>query len=148
VLIEAGEFRQPLLAWHQARAGEAAAGCARRASWRDLPAPGPTHLYVRPRPGAAVAGLLAAVVRGYYLLDAPAAGLFDFDADRFALPVRGFAVSGGRAVAPVGGAVLTGGISALLRGVAAVGRDLAFFPLDGMIGAPSLLLTGLELQKE
>ena len=62
--------------------------------------------------------------------------------------MRGFAVDGGRAVAPVGGAVLTGGISALLRGVAAVGRDLAFFPLDGMIGAPSLLLTGLELQKE
>jgi hypothetical protein len=27
-----------------------------------------------------------------------------------------------------------------------VARDLTFFPLDGMIGAPSLLVTGLELR--
>jgi PmbA protein len=146
VVVEEGSFRQPLVAWHQARRGEAAAGCSRRASWRDLPRPGPTHLFIRPRPGAAVASLLGGVSRGYYLLDAPGPGVFDFAADRFHLPVAGFAVVGGRAVGPVGGAALTGGISSLLRGVAAVGRDLAFAPLDGMLGAPSLLLTGLEIQ--
>ena len=148
VVIEEGAFRQPLLAWHQTRGGEAAAGCSRRPSWRDLPRPGPTHLYVRPRPAAAVSDLLGAVARGYYLLDAPGPGTFDFEADRFTLPVRGFAVAGGRAVGPVGGVALFGAISALLRGVAAVGRDLTFLPIDGMIGTPTLLLTGLELQKK
>jgi hypothetical protein len=42
--------------------------------------------------------------------------------------------------------VLAGGIGALLRGVGAVARDLRFFPLGGMIGAPTLLLTGLEIR--
>lgn len=152
-LLEEGEHRQPLLAWHQARsAGTAAAGgarasgCSRRASWRDLPAPGPTHLYVRPRRGISAGSLLAGLARGYYLLDAAGAGRFDLPGDRFELPVCGFAVAGGRAVAPVSRALLCGGIGALLRGIQAVARDLAFLPLDGMIGAPSLLAGGLELR--
>jgi hypothetical protein len=31
--------------------------------------------------------------------------------------------------------------------VAGIGRDLTFYPLDGMIGSPTLLATGLELRK-
>jgi predicted Zn-dependent protease len=93
----------------------------------------------------AAGSLLAGLARGYYLLDAAGAGSFDPAADRFELPVCGFAVNGGRAVAPVSRAVLAGGIGALLRGVQAVARDLAFLPLDGMIGSPSLLVTGLAL---
>jgi PmbA protein len=148
-LIEGGEYRQPLLAWHQARGpGAVAAGCSRRPSWRDLPAPGPTHLYLRPRRSVAAGSLLAGLARGYYLLDAAGAGSFDPAADRFELPVCGFAVTAGRAVAPVSRALLAGGVGALLRGVQAVARDLAFLPLDGMIGAPSLLVTGLELRPD
>jgi PmbA protein len=152
-LIEDGEHRQPLLAWHQvpsaaaaAAGGAHASGCSRRASWRDLPAPGPTHLYVRPRRGVSAGSLLAGLARGYYLLDVVGAGRFDLAGDRFELPVCGFAVAGGRAVAPVSRALLCGGAGALLRGVQAVARDLAFLPLDGMIGAPSLLVGGLELR--
>jgi hypothetical protein len=62
------------------------------------------------------------VSRGYYLLDATGGGVFDFEADRFSLPVCGFAVQGGRSSAPVGGAWLCGGIGALLRGVQGVAR--------------------------
>jgi predicted Zn-dependent protease len=147
VLVERGVFRQPLLAWWQARPPQApGTGCSRRPSWRDLPRPGPTHLYFRPRPEVAATALLGGVTRGYYLLDTTGAGRFDLAADRFALPVCGFAVHGGRASAPVGRAWLAGPISAFLRGVQGVGRDLTFLPLDGMIGAPSLLATGLELR--
>ncbi len=146
-LISQGELRQPLLPWWAARPPQTrAAGCVRRASYRDVPAAGPSQLYIRPRADVAVATLLGAVSRGYYLLDATGGGLFDFNADRFALPVCGFAVQGGRSSAPVGGAWLCGGIGALLRGVQGVARDLAFFPLDGMLGAPTLLVTGLELR--
>jgi PmbA protein len=148
VLVAEGEYRGPLLAWHEARGDrDRAAGCSRRASWRDLPRPGPTHLYIRPRPGVGVGDLLAGVDRGAYLLDTTGAGAFDLAGDRFALPVCGFAVTAGRAVAPIGGAVLAGGVRALLAGVAAAARDLTFFPNDGLLGAPSLLLAGLELRK-
>ncbi len=146
-LVAQGEARQPLLPWWAARPPQTrASGCVRRASYRDVPGVGATHLYVRPRSEVSVASLLGGVVRGYYLLDVTGAGAFDLQGDRFTLPVCGFAVQGGRSSAPVRGAWLCGSVTSLLRGVQAAARDLAFFPLDGMIGAPTLLVTGLELR--
>lgn len=149
VLVEQGTFRQPLLAWWQEGAAPGLpSGCSRRAGWRDAPRPGPTHLYVKPDPRVPVAALLGAMSGGYYLIDVTGAGRFDLATDRFALPVCGFAVQGGRAHAPVAQAWLCGTFSAFLQGVIGVGRDLAFHPLDGMIGAPTLLVAGLELRSE
>lgn len=147
VLVETGIHQQPLLAWWQeGTAAGATSGCSRRPSFRDLPAPGPTHLYLKPDARTPVASLLGSMERGYYLIDVTGGGRFDFAADRFALPVCGFAVHGGRASAPVAGAWLTGGIGAFLHGIQATGRDLTFHPLDGMIGSPTLLVGGLELR--
>ncbi|HSL81173.1 MAG TPA: metallopeptidase TldD-related protein, partial [Thermoanaerobaculia bacterium] len=57
------------------------------------------------------------------------------------------ALERGQATAPVAGAVLEGGIGSFLRGVVAAGRDLAFFPLaGGMVGSPTLLVTGMEIR--
>ena len=169
-LIEGGVYRQPLLSWSQCRPGgrggprgrgraegdggrERTAserarpiGCARRPSWRDLPRPAPSHLYVAPDPEVPVRSLLAGLARGLYLLDVDGAGRFDFEAGRFELPVVGFAVDGGAASHPVAGARLTGAIGALLRGVEGVGRDLSFLPVaGGLIGSPTLLVTDLEI---
>jgi predicted Zn-dependent protease len=55
-------------------------------------------------------------------------------------------VQSGRASAPVAKAWLCGGIGTFLTGIVGVGRDLTFQPLDGMIGSPTLLVTGLELR--
>ncbi|HEY0556807.1 MAG TPA: metallopeptidase TldD-related protein [Thermoanaerobaculia bacterium] len=147
VLVEEGIFRQPLLAWWQEGAAHGeTSGCTRRPGWRDLPLPGPTHLYLRPEPRTAVAALLGAIGQGFYLIDATGPGRFDLATDRFALPVCGFAVEAGRATAPVARAWLCGGIGTFLKGIAGVGRDLTFHPLDGMIGSPTLLVAGLELR--
>lgn len=148
LLVDEGVPRHPLCSWSQARSPERACGCSRRASWRDLPRPGPTHLYLRPAPKVGVGALLGSLARGYYLIDVEGAGAFDLDADRFALPVRGFAVEGGRARAPIAGAWLSGSPGAFLRGITAVARDLAFLPVDGMIGTPTLLVRGLQIQGE
>lgn len=149
VLVEEGVFRQPLLAWWQEGAAQGeTSGCIRRSGWRDLPAPGPTHLYLKPDPRTPVAALLGSIPQGHYLIDITGPGRFDLNADRFALPVCGFAVEAGRARAPVAGAWLCGGLGAFLQGIAGVGRDLTFQPLDGMIGAPSVLATGLELRAD
>jgi len=147
VLVEQGFFRQPLLAWWQAEtAAGHPSGCTRRAGWRDVPQPGPTHLYVKPDAKIPVVALLGSIAQGYYLIDTTGAGHFDLAEGKFALPVCGFAVEGGRASAPVAGAWLCGRIATFLQGIAAVGRDLTFHPLDGMIGSPTLLVTGLELR--
>ncbi|MDX1632514.1 MAG: TldD/PmbA family protein [Thermoanaerobaculia bacterium] len=146
VLVDEGRPRQPLLSWWQAREGRGtASGCSRRASWRDLPEPGPTHLYLRPhRPSPAVE-MVRSVTRGYYLLDSPSEGRIDLESGQLTLPVYGFRLDSGRAVEPVSGMVLRGTVSSLLRGIRSVGRDVSFFPLDGMIGCPTLSVTGLEL---
>jgi predicted Zn-dependent protease len=148
LLVEAGVFRQPLLAWWQAdgAAPGLPSGCSRRPGWRDLLSPGPTHLYVRPDPRVSVAALLGDAGRGAYLVEPTAAARYDTAADHFALPVCGFSVEAGRAGAPIPAAWLCGTASAFFKGIAAVGRDLAFLPLDGMIGSPTLLVTGLSLR--
>ncbi len=154
-IVERGNFLGPVLSPGQARganptgaAGSRAqiSGIARRASFRDLPTPGPSHLYIRPDGKISVGGLLGSVAIGTYLIDALGPARFDFAAGTFALPVCGLAVEKGKATAPIGHAWLSGEISDLLRGIAAVGRDLAFLPLGGMIGSPTLLVHGLVLR--
>ncbi len=149
-LVEAGVFRQPLVSWRGARElGEPqvrAAGCARRASWRDVPATAPSHLHVAPDPAVPPADLLASLARGYYLLDTAGDPAVDWHAGTFHVPVLGYAVHAGRARGPIADVWLTGSLRALLSGIQAVARDLTFFPYDGMIGSPSLLVSGLELR--
>jgi predicted Zn-dependent protease len=148
LLIDQGFFRQPLLTWWQSQTTSGSpSGCSRRAGWRDLPVPGPTHLYLKPDPKIPVASLLGAVAQGYYLIDVTGGPRLDLSENRFALPVCGFAVQSGRATAPVAGAWLCGKISQLLQNIVGIGRDLAFHPLNGMIGSPTLLVSGLELRK-
>ena len=123
-------------------------GTLRRPGWRDLPRPGVSHFYLAPRSRASVASLVSRVARGYYFIDSPGAGSFDLERDHFRLPVRGFALEAGRAPAPVAGVWLTGAVSSFLHGLQATGRDLAFLPLAGMVGSPTLLVTGLEVVGE
>jgi len=156
VLVETGAYRRPLVPWREAaearrgrgRTALRPAACARRPGWRDLPRPGPSHLYLAPDPETAPGDLLAGVARGYYLLDADGPAAVDLAEGRLALPVVGFAVERGSATAPLAGAVLEGGIGGFLRSIDAVARDLAFFPLAGaMIGSPTLRLTGMEIRR-
>ncbi|MEM9554928.1 MAG: metallopeptidase TldD-related protein [Acidobacteriota bacterium] len=147
VLVDDGVFRQPLIRWPEASARQRGTGCSRRASWRDLPALGPSHLYLRPEPGHAVGEMLAEISRGYYLLALDGAPHLDTAGERFSAPVSGFALDSGRATGAVAGCWLCGSVAALLHGVVAVARDLTFTPLaGGMVGAPTTLVRGLELR--
>ncbi|MEM6793821.1 MAG: metallopeptidase TldD-related protein [Acidobacteriota bacterium] len=147
-LIERGTFRQPLIDWRDASSTLEASGCCRRASWRDLPRPGATHLYLAPDRRAAVADLLGSLSRGYYLLAADGAVRLKDGHRRFAVPVSGFAIDGGRPTGSVSGAWLTGSVPSLLSGVVALARDLTFVPCgSALIGAPTVLVRGLELRR-
>lgn len=165
-LVERGTFRQPMLTWREAvgarsrrpggpaRGGHdtehpagRATGCQRRPGWRDLPAAGPSHLFQAPDPEVAVGHLLSEIARGYYLIDVDGAPKVDWAEGRISLPVLGFAIERGRPAAAIAGATVEAGIGPFLRGIDAVARDLSFFPLaGGMIGAPSMLVTGLEIR--
>lgn len=149
VIVEQGRFVHPLRDWRDGAAdGRTPAGCVRRPSWRDRPRLDFSHLHLEPDARVSAAELVGGVVRGFYLLDTLAPARVDFEADRFAVPVCGFSLLRGQATTAIGRAWLCGGVSTLLRGVRAVARDLTFVPLGAMIGAPSLLVGGLELRRE
>ena len=142
-LVEQGRFVQPLLAWWEA--GRAAVpGCARRASWRDLPRRAPTHLFVEPGP-TPVADLVEAGGAGAYLLDAEGGVRIDPVSLAFEVAVSGLHLAAGRAVSPLGRVRLCGDVAGLLAGIRELGRDLSFVPGDGMFGAPSMLVSGLRV---
>lgn len=143
VLIDDGRFVQPLLAWWEA-GGSPVPGCARRASWRDLPRRAPTHFFIAPS-ATPVADLLAAGGAGAYLLDAEGAVRIDPASLAFAVAVSGFHLSSGRAISPLGRVRLCGDVRSLLGGLRALARDLSFVPGDGMFGAPSMLVSGLRV---
>ncbi len=143
VLVEEGRFVQPLLAWWEA--GRAVPGCARRASWRDLPRRAPTHLFVAPGT-TAVGELVESVVAGAYLLDAEGAVRVDPGSLAFEVPVSGMHIVKGRAVAPLGRVRLCGDLTSFLAGIQVLARDLVFVPGDGMFGAPTMRTSGLRVQ--
>lgn len=144
-LIEGGRFVRPLVAWWEAEDPAEARGCARRASYRDLPRRAPTHLYLEPDPAVPVADLLTGSGSGSYLLDAEGGVRVDPVSGRFAVAVSGFAMSGGRAVGGLGRRRLAGELRGWLTGVRARARDLGFVAGDGLFGAPTLLVDGLSL---
>lgn len=143
LLVEEGRFVRPLLAWWEA-GRVVVPGCARRASWRDLPRRAATHLYVGPS-ATAVVDLVAAGGDGAYLLDAEGPVRLDPVSLAFEVAVSGLRLAAGRAVAPLGAVRLCGDLKSLLGGIRARGRDLQFVPGDGMFGAPSLLVAGLRV---
>lgn len=145
-LVEAGRFVRPLCAWWEEEPSSSAqaSGCSRRASWRELPRRAATHLYLAPG-ATSVNDLLLEVAEGCFLVDAEGAVELDSGTLAFSVPVSGFRLSAGRAVAPLGPRRLSGTVANLLRGVRAVARDLTFVPGDGQFGAPTILADGLEL---
>ncbi len=149
VLVEEGSFRQSLVAWWQTvPKPKRASGCCRRPSWRDLPRPGTSHLYLQPDRATRVATLLEGISRGYYLIGTAGTPRIDKDYGRFAVPVSGFAMAGGRPSGAVAGAWLVGSVSTLFNGIVAKARDLSFSPIgSSMVGAPTMLVKGLELRQ-
>jgi predicted Zn-dependent protease len=154
VLVRSGERRPTLVepvrmgGKPPARARRAGRGwaCMRRPGWRDLPAPGPSHLYFEPSGGLGVGEMLREVARGYYLIDVDGAPRIDPAADRISIPVVGFRVERGAAASPLAGAAIEGALGPFLRRIEAAARDLTFFPLaGGMVGAPTLRVEGAEL---
>lgn len=148
VLVDRGVFAQPLLGWHQPQGKAALTGCLLRPGWRDWPRPSFSHLYLQPDPALRVGSLLADLPRGYYLIGATGSPRLEAKNQRFALPVEGFEIDGGRAQGPVGQCWLTGSFTTLFTGIVAAARDLGFQPIRSqLIGAPTLLVRGLELRR-
>ncbi len=121
------------------RLGLPASGNAIRLAWSEPPRIGVTNFFVDPSPGVSPLDLLADVSRGLYaavLLERPEV---DLASDRFRLAVAGFLLESGRAASRVSEATVSGRLSELLRGIAALGDDMKFvIGAGGGVGSPTL----------
>lgn len=145
-LVGGGRFERPLVAARESEAPAEAAGCTRRDGWRDVPRTGPSQLFLAPEPRRTVVDLVAEASAGVYLISVEGGVALTADGESFSVPVSGFALAEGRGAGALGRCRLVGSFRDLLRGVRSVARDLAFVPGDGLFGAPTLLVEGLELR--
>ena len=153
-LIRDGEPGEPLLTWEDdGWSGFSAAGCRRRSGWRSPPEISHSHLYVD-RGAESADAIRRGIRNGCYLLDrAPGGrrhatfGRPDDDGEAgFEIDATGFVVEHDRILGAIPRARLRGSIRQLFRGIRAIGDDLRFLPAPGAVGAPTLLLTGLQLE--
>ncbi|MCY3927021.1 MAG: metallopeptidase TldD-related protein [Acidobacteria bacterium] len=153
-LIRDGEPGEPLLTWEDdGWSGFSATGCRRRSGWRAPPELSHSHLYIARGPEPADR-IRTGIRRGCYLLDRAPGGRLgvtfeDSDSEAeasFEIDVTGFVIEHDRILGAIPRARLGGSVRQLLRGIRAIGDDLRFLPVPGPVGAPTLLLTGLQLE--
>lgn len=144
-LIQEGRYCQPLLPWNQGRGNRGqSSGCMRRPGWRDRPRISPSHLVLEPTP-MKVSSLLESLEQGFYFFEVEAEAVLDPNTLRLSIPVLGFKMVNGSARSPVRGSRLVGSVSQFLRGIEEIARDLTFYPGRGMIGSPTVRISGLDL---
>jgi len=156
VLIESGRVVGLLLDRATALlAGTTPTGSARRESYRDLPLPRMSNTFILEGthpPGE----ILASVARGLYVAELGTGEVDTVTAD-FSFSVRrGYLIAGGRAVAPVAAAVVSGNGLRALRGIEMIGMDLRFDAGAGecgkegqraraSVGQPTIKVAGLSV---
>ncbi len=145
-LVQEGRYCQPLLPWNQGRGNRGqSSGCTRRPGWRDRPRVSPSHLVLEPTQER-VPSLLKSLKQGFYFFEVEAEAVLDASTLRLSIPVLGFEMENGNAKSPVRGSRLEGSVCQFLRGIEGIARDLTFYPGQGMIGSPPVLISGLNLR--
>ena len=142
VLIEGGVLRE---FFHDsasaARASTVSNGCGYRGSWRGLPGPGPSNLFLAAGPLTREA-LLADTKDGLLLLEVLGTHMVDPVSGEFSVGVSGYEVEKGALGRPFKGAMVSGNLLEMLARVDAVASDLTHV---GSFGAPTFRVSALDV---
>ncbi|HXX54428.1 MAG TPA: TldD/PmbA family protein [Thermodesulfovibrionales bacterium] len=138
-LIENGVLHGFLYNVYTARKeGMMSTGNAVRGAFSQLPAVGPTNLYIPSSATSSSPETLCRVMgRGLYIMDAMGVHTANPVSGEFSIGVSGLWIEGGSVKFPVKEAVISGNILDLFKKVSSVGNDLRFY---GNMGSPSLLI--------
>lgn len=124
-----------------ARGGAASNGCGYRGSWRGLPQPGPSNLYLAAGPSTREA-ILAGTRDGLLLMEVLGTHMIDPVSGEFSVGVSGYEVERGALGRPFKGAMVSGHLLELLARVDAVASDLTHI---GSFGAPTFRVSSLDV---
>lgn len=116
-------------------------GCAGRGSYRSLPSPGPTNLFVVPPPSGG-GNPVASLADGLYIQDVMGVHTADPISGDFSVGIQGHRILRGEPAGAVSGMTVSGTVTALLSGIAEVGALVKF---SGPCGSPDVLVEGLSV---
>ena len=145
-VIENGILKNYLYDSYTARKGNTnSTGNASRSGYQDKPSIHPTNFYVLPGKTRASQildkvsdGLMVTELSGLH------AGINYATAD-FSVPAKGIVIRDGVLAEPVDNISISGNMFDLLKNISMVGNDLAWEPINGMIGSPSFVVEDLNV---
>lgn len=142
VLIEEGALRGFLHnTWSAAKTGSGVTANAVRESYRELPVPGPSNLFMLPG-GAAVRELISEAGEGIYIQNIMGMHTADPVSGDFSVGINGLRIKSGMTGQAVSEMTISGNILELLAGIRNVGREVFF---AGPYGAPPVLIDGISV---
>ncbi len=123
------------------KSGQGKAGNAFRSSFKGVPAPGPTNLFVLPGPSG-TEELVETLGEGIYIQDVMGMHTADPISGDFSVGITGYEVHGGKKERAVCEMTISGNVLSLLDGIAATGNTMRF---AGQAGSPPVLVDGLSV---
>lgn len=144
-LVAGGALERLLYDTYTARKdGTASTGNAQRSSYRGLPYPAPTNLYLLPS-SRRVDELISSVDTGLYVTSTMNTGGINPVNGDYSVGASGLWVEKGEFVGPVTGVTVAGNMLEMLHNVVDVADDLRFIPISDSIGAPTMLVQGMTI---
>ncbi|UCF05748.1 MAG: TldD/PmbA family protein [bacterium] len=142
VVVESGSLRGYLHnAFSARKLGVPVAANAVRATFKDLPEPGPTNLFLLP--GArSTAEMVDDLIPGIYVLDVMGMHTADHISGDFSVGISGYHVRSGGDRVPISEMMMSGNVLDLLAGIREVGKDSIFI---GPYGSPAIRIDGMSI---
>jgi len=120
-------------------------GNAVRASYRSMPEVGISNFYIKPSE-TGFRELMGDMNKGFYVIDIIGmhSGV-DSISGQISVGAKGLWIEDGRPEKPVKEVTIATDILSFCKSIDKVGSDLEFFPLDGYIGSPSLIIRDITI---
>jgi PmbA protein len=124
--------------------GVASTGNGQRGSYRGLPHPAPTNLYLAPS-SMPVEELIGTVEKGLYMTSTMNTGGINPVNGDYSVGASGLWVEKGEIVRPVTEVTVAGNMLEMLVGVEGIADDLRFVPFAASVGAPTMVVAGMTI---
>ncbi len=146
MVIEKGLLKNYLYDTYTAKKGKTkSTGNASRSGYHGKPLIFPTNFFIQPS-HKDVKEIIGNVDKGILITELSGlhAGINHATAD-FSVPAKGIVIQGGEPAYPVDNIAISGNLFHFLNNITAVGNDLQWEPIDGMIGAPTFKVEDLKI---
>lgn len=145
IIIKDGNLKSFLYDSYTAKkSGKSSTANSFRSSFKSQPEIQPTNLYVKP--GFKTQDeIMSSISKGFLVTNIMGAHTINPISGDFSIGFSGFLIERGKISRPVRGMTIAGNILDVFGHIEEIGSDLMFFPHNGSVGAPTLLILSLSV---